>query len=134
MNCDCLSKTDQALLEHGVKLSPNLKFILFGKKSRESLALPLVRLDEKKPNSKQAKHLFISFCPFCGESTDMKEINPILKELKPGAFVNYANNKYEVAEIKHFPHGLMIGIYDEPEHSDHVDYINPVSVSLWTEE
>lgn len=34
---------------------------------------------------------------------------------------------YEVAEIRMFPHGLMVGIYDEPP-SKHVDFWNSDSV------
>lgn len=34
---------------------------------------------------------------------------------------------YEIAEIAGFPHGVMIGIYDEPP-SDHIDYFNPSSL------
>jgi hypothetical protein len=35
---------------------------------------------------------------------------------------------YEVAELRQFPHGLMIGIYDEPP-SRHIDYWKPESLS-----
>jgi hypothetical protein len=37
--------------------------------------------------------------------------------------------KYKVAEVRRFPHGYMIGIYDEPP-SLHVDYWNPSSLTL----
>lgn len=36
---------------------------------------------------------------------------------------------YEVAEIKMYPHGPMIGIYDEPP-SKHIDFWNPSSLTL----
>jgi len=36
---------------------------------------------------------------------------------------------YEVACIKPFPHGLMVGIYDEPP-SKHVDFWNPKNLVL----
>jgi hypothetical protein len=41
--------------------------------------------------------------------------------------VFFAGAFYEVAEIKRFPHGKMIGIYDEPP-SKHIDYLHPNSV------
>lgn len=50
------------------------------------------------------------------------------KNLKPNQEVYYAGQFYEVAEIKEFPHGLMIGIYDEPP-TKHIDYINPDNAS-----
>jgi len=36
---------------------------------------------------------------------------------------------YEVAEVKMYPHGPMIGIYDEPP-SKHVDFWNASSLTL----
>ena len=42
--------------------------------------------------------------------------------------IYYAGQFYEVAEIKVFPHGKMIGIFDEPP-SKHIDYLNPENVS-----
>lgn len=49
--------------------------------------------------------------------------------IKVGDRVHYGEGSsvYEVAEIKEFPHGTMIGIYDEPP-SKHVDYLHPSSV------
>ena len=49
--------------------------------------------------------------------------------LAVGDLVKYGPNSYEVAEIRMFPHGPMVGIYDEPP-SKHVDFLNPTSVSL----
>jgi hypothetical protein len=40
-------------------------------------------------------------------------------------------NSYEVADLKRFPHGFMVGIYDEPP-SKHVDYWNAESLTLAT--
>lgn len=37
--------------------------------------------------------------------------------------------EYEVAEIRRLPHGLMVGIYDEPP-SKHVDFWNESSLTL----
>jgi hypothetical protein len=37
--------------------------------------------------------------------------------------------EYEVAEIRRFPHGFMVGIYDEPP-SKHVDFWNASSLTL----
>ena len=50
------------------------------------------------------------------------------KNLKQGNEVFYAGAFYKVAEIKEFPHGIMIGIYDEPK-SKHIDYLQPNSVN-----
>lgn len=32
---------------------------------------------------------------------------------------------YEFAELKEYPHGLMVGIYDEKPKNNHIDYISP---------
>jgi hypothetical protein len=37
--------------------------------------------------------------------------------------------EYEVAEIRRFPHGIMVGIYDEPP-SEHVDFWNQSGLTL----
>lgn len=50
------------------------------------------------------------------------------KNLKQGNEVFYAGAFYEVAEIKEFPHGIMIGVYDEPN-TKHIDYLQPNSVN-----
>ncbi len=47
-------------------------------------------------------------------------------KLKIGDEVFFANFWYEVADVTTFQH--MIGIYDEPKHSRHIDYINFSSV------
>lgn len=52
-----------------------------------------------------------------------------LKELRVADMVYYAGSIYKSAGLKDFPHGKMIGIYDEPP-SDHIDYLSPDSVSL----
>ena len=49
-------------------------------------------------------------------------------DLKPGNKVFYAGSFYIVAEIKEFPHGIMIGIYDEPN-TKHIDYLQPNGVN-----
>ncbi len=51
----------------------------------------------------------------------------IAEKLKAGDEIYFAGSFYEVAEIKKFPHGEMIGIYDEPP-SKHIDYLNPHNV------
>lgn len=43
-------------------------------------------------------------------------------------YVFFAGSVYKVAEIKEFPHGYMIGIYDEPP-TKHIDYINPTDAN-----
>lgn len=49
--------------------------------------------------------------------------------IKEGDEVYYAGDFYRVAEpSKEFPHGVMIGIYDEPP-TKHIDYLNPESVN-----
>ena len=52
-----------------------------------------------------------------------------LKELRLADRVYYAGSIYKSAGLKDFPHGKMIGIYNEPP-SYHIDYLNPDSVSL----
>lgn len=49
------------------------------------------------------------------------------QNLKTGEEVFYGKSYYEVAEIKKFPHGIMIGIYDEPP-GKHIDYLNPENI------
>ena len=49
------------------------------------------------------------------------------KAIKQGDEIYYAGSFYTVAEIKDFPHGKMIGIYDQPGTS-HIDYLQPRSV------
>lgn len=49
---------------------------------------------------------------------------------RPGDMVTISEGseyRYEVAAVERFPHGLMVGIYDEPP-SKHVDYWNPGSL------
>lgn len=53
----------------------------------------------------------------------------VLKYARRGAIVRYAGSKYEVAHQKQFPHGIMVGIYDEPP-SRHVDYISPKNLTI----
>lgn len=52
-----------------------------------------------------------------------------VKKLKPGDTIFFSDSFYEVAEIKEFPHGLMVGIYDDPA-TKHIDYLNPESINL----
>lgn len=63
-----------------------------------------------------------------------REHNMYLEEkaLEVGDWVKLNPNseyKYEIAEIKRFPHGYMIGIYDEPP-SKHIDFWNSSSLTL----
>lgn len=51
-----------------------------------------------------------------------------VEKLSAGDEIFFAGTFYKVAEIKEFPHGKMIGIYDEPP-SNHIDYLNPSSVT-----
>jgi len=53
----------------------------------------------------------------------------VLKAAQPGKMVRYGNAQYKVAHQRDFPHGRMIGIYDEPP-SRHVDYINPKNLTV----
>ena len=48
---------------------------------------------------------------------------------KAGDKVSYAGSVYEVAHIKMFGNGPMVGIYDEPP-SKHIDYLKPGSLKL----
>jgi hypothetical protein len=51
------------------------------------------------------------------------------RAIKAGDKVKYAGSVWVVAHVKQFPHGPMIGIYDQPP-GKHVDYIKPGSVTL----
>lgn len=51
-----------------------------------------------------------------------------LLDIKKGQEIYYAGGFYEVADLKDFPHGKMIGIYDQPP-TKHIDYLKPESVS-----
>jgi hypothetical protein len=51
-----------------------------------------------------------------------------IENLKVGEEIFYAGSFYEVSEIKDFPHGKMVGIFDEPP-SKHIDYLSPSSVN-----
>lgn len=42
--------------------------------------------------------------------------------------VYFAENIYKVARVKEFPHGIMVGIYDERRHSNRIDYLKPESL------
>jgi hypothetical protein len=46
-----------------------------------------------------------------------------------GKKVHFAGASYEVAEIADFPHGRMLGIYDEPP-TKHIDFIKSQNVKV----
>jgi len=51
---------------------------------------------------------------------------------KPGDKVKLSPESeicYTVAELNRYPHGWMVGIYDEPP-SLHIDYWNPANLTL----
>ena len=50
-----------------------------------------------------------------------------IENIKAGDRIFYAGAFYEVAEIKEFPHGKMVGIFDDPK-SNHIDFIKPESI------
>ncbi len=50
-----------------------------------------------------------------------------IEKVKVGEEIYFAANYYVVAEIKEFPHGKMVGIYDELP-SKHIDYLHASSV------
>ena len=52
-----------------------------------------------------------------------------VKKLRKGSKIYYAGAVYEFATLKQFPHGVMIGIYDEPP-TKHVDYLQPQNVNI----
>lgn len=59
-------------------------------------------------------------------------MKPEDEEICVGDFVRIhpaSKYDYEVAEIRQFPHGPMVGIYDEPP-GDHVDFWNRSSLTL----
>lgn len=64
----------------------------------------------------------------CNSETD--EAKALTALFNVGDWVKTSINSefaYEVAEIRQFPHGKMVGIYDEPP-SKHIDYWNPSSL------
>lgn len=50
--------------------------------------------------------------------------------IRAGDAVDYAGIVFLVADVKQFPHGPMVGIYDEPP-GKHVDYVKPESVMVF---
>lgn len=48
------------------------------------------------------------------------------KRIRAGSSVLFGEYAYKVAGVKLFPHGYMVGIYDEPP-SKHIDYLSPYS-------
>ena len=48
--------------------------------------------------------------------------------LNKGDEVFFAGSFYEFAELKEYPHGLMVGIYDEKQKTNHIDFLNPESL------
>ena len=53
--------------------------------------------------------------------------NEEANKLRKGDRIYYGGSIYDFATIKKFPHGVMVGIYDEPP-SRHVDYLQPKNV------
>lgn len=49
--------------------------------------------------------------------------------LKKTDEIYFAGSFYPVAEVRKFPHGFMVGIYDEKPHCDHIDFLNPESIN-----
>jgi len=52
-----------------------------------------------------------------------------IKTLSKGSLIFFAGYTYKFAEVKEFPHGVMIGIYDEHDTS-HIDYLNPENCEI----
>jgi len=55
--------------------------------------------------------------------------NESAKKLRKGNRIYYAGGIYDFATLKEFPHGIMIGIYDEPP-TKHIDYLQPKNVDI----
>ena len=53
--------------------------------------------------------------------------NETAQKLKQGDEIYFAGSFYKVAELKDFPHGIMVGIYDEPP-TKHIDYLQPCNI------
>lgn len=55
----------------------------------------------------------------------------IFETFRTGLHVTYGSGitHYEIARIEQFPHGLLVGIYDEPP-SKHIDFIKPENLKL----
>lgn len=47
------------------------------------------------------------------------------RTLKQGDEVYFAGAFYAFAELKEYPHGPMVGIYDERPKNNHIDYLSP---------
>ena len=50
-----------------------------------------------------------------------------MAKIEIGDQVKFGATTYEVADIKLFPHGKMIGVYDEPP-TKHIDYLHLNSI------
>lgn len=48
-----------------------------------------------------------------------------IEKLNIGERIWFANQIFEIKEIKEFPHGKMIGVND---YENHIDYLNPINV------
>lgn len=47
-----------------------------------------------------------------------------IKQLNKGEEIFFAGAYYEFSELKEYPHGFMVGIYDEKPKNNHIDYIS----------
>lgn len=52
------------------------------------------------------------------------------RALNSGDEIFFGGAFYKVQELRQYPHGLMIGILDEYPINNHLDYLNPGSVSV----
>jgi hypothetical protein len=66
--CNCWDEMNERLREHGkMMLSDELNILQIDDgEAKLRRALPLMRLDGKKPRRDDPKHITISHCPFCG--------------------------------------------------------------------
>lgn len=85
----------------------------------------MTRAKLRKPNdmSKKTKLTHTTSLPQSLAASDLFAVGDLVKTSPDSEYL------YEVAELKRYPHGPMVGIYDEPP-SKHVDFWNPSSLTL----
>lgn len=65
--CDCWSKTDEGLAQHGMRIAAACTSFAVGENELSlRRSLPIERIDGKKLRASDGKGVLISFCPFCG--------------------------------------------------------------------
>lgn len=68
--CDCIAKLDKALEEHNTMFE---KIIYFKHPSMEMVSTIQIAVKKINPRGKKPIHLFLRYCPFCGEEWEKEE-------------------------------------------------------------